>query len=122
MRPALRRLHSPDIRDLKTYAPEEDDKFGFLLQVLVGPANGEGEESSDVVGCTPRWLSEKYKDSDILLGLHKLIVFKYDYVRLHAFIEKFLPSCSGISWTKIARKVDRLGHWEFEGYTEKPKA
>src|SRR5271168_4976155 len=105
MQPTLRRLHSPDIPDLETYAPVEDDKFGFLLQVMVGPTNGNGEESFDVVVCTPKWLLEKYKDSDILLGLHKVIVFKYDYARLRGFIDKFLANCSGTNWTEIAHKV-----------------
>jgi hypothetical protein len=41
MQAALKRLLSPDIADLQTHVPEDDEKFGFLLQVMVGPANGE---------------------------------------------------------------------------------
>jgi hypothetical protein len=59
---------------------------------------------------------EKYGGSEVLLGLHKLIVFKYDYLRLRQFIEKYLMRCSGDTWKEVALKVGLLGQWEFEGY------
>jgi len=61
-------------------------------------------------------LIENNKVSDVLLGLHKIIVFQYDYPRLRGFIEKYLMRCSGVNWEEVARKVSLLGHWEFEGY------
>ena len=64
----------------------------------------------------PKWLRENYGASDILLGLHKLILFEYDYVRLRSFIEKYLMHCSGETWDEVAQKVRLLGYWEFEGY------
>ena len=116
MQAVLKRLHSTDIADVETYLPDEEDNFGFVLRAMVGPMDGEGEESFDIIVCTPRWLLEKYGTSGILLGLHKLIVFKYDYLRLRQFIEKYLMRCSGDTWQEIAEKVSLLGQWEFEGY------
>ena len=116
MQAALKGLHSPDIADVKTYLPDDEENFGFVLQAMVGPMDAEGEESFDIVVCTPKWLMENYEPSDILLGLHKLIVFKYDYRRLSQFIEKYLMHCTGDSWEEIARKVSLLGQWEFENY------
>jgi hypothetical protein len=116
MQAVLKGLRSIDITDLENYAPQEGDNFGFVLRAMVGPMNGEGEESFDITVCTPRWLNEKYRISDVLLGLHKLIVFKYDYLRLRQFIEKYVMRCSGDSWEEIAQKVSLLGQWEFEGY------
>ena len=86
---------------------------------MIGPRDGEGEESFEIVVCTPKWLTEKYKAADVLLGLHKVIVFEYDYRRLRGFIEKFLMRCSGDNWNEVAGKVSLLGHWEFEGYRPK---
>jgi hypothetical protein len=115
MQAVLKGLHSTDIADVATYVPDEEDNFGFVLRAMVGPMNSEGEESFDIIVCTPRWLLDKYGTSDVLLGLHKLIVFKYDYHRLRQFIEKYLMRCSGDTWQEIAQKVSLLGQWEFEG-------
>ena len=48
--------------------------------------------------------------------LECLIVFRYDYLGLRRFIEKYLMRCSGNSWPEIAQKVALLGQWEFENY------
>ncbi|MCC7341163.1 MAG: immunity 8 family protein [Bryobacterales bacterium] len=114
----MKRLHSPDIDDLKGYRPEESDSFGFLLQAMVGPAGGEGEESFDMVVCTPEWLRRRYAASEIILGLHLLIVFRYDYASLVSYIAKFSERCSGQSWKEVAQQLSRLGKWEFEDYQE----
>lgn len=99
----LKRLYSTDL-DAETYLPDEVDNFGFVLRAMIGPMGEEGEDSFDITVCTPRWLIERYGTSEVLLGLHKLIVFRYDYVRLKQFIEKYLMRCSGDNWEKIAQK------------------
>jgi hypothetical protein len=116
MRAVLKSLHSTDIADVENYLPNEDN-FGFTLRAMVSPLGGE-EESFDIVVCTPKWLMEKYSASDVLLGLHKLIVFKYDYLRLRQFVEKYLMRCSGNTWQEVVQKVSLLGQWEFEGYQQ----
>ncbi len=116
MQAVLKSLHSTDVAQVENYLPHEEDNFGFTLRAMVGPMDGEGEESFDIVVCTPKWLMEKYGASDVLLGLHKLIFFKYDYLRLRQFVEKYLMRCSGNTWEEVAQKVSLLGQWEFEGY------
>jgi len=120
MQAVLKGLHSTDIADVETYQPERGDNFGLVLRAMVGPTGEPGEESFDITVCTPKWLIEKYADSDVLLGLHKLIVFKYDYPAVRKFIEKYLMRCSGDTWAEVARRVSLLGQWEFEGYRPMP--
>jgi len=52
MRAILKGLHSTEIADVENYMPHEEDNFGFVLRAMVGPMNGEGEESFDIVVCT----------------------------------------------------------------------
>ena len=116
MEAALKRLYSSDITDVENYQPKEQDNFGFVLRALVGPMGQPGEESFDITVCTPKWLAARYSDSEVILGLHKLIVFAYYYARLRRFIEKYLMRCSGATWEEVTQKVSLLGHWEFENY------
>ncbi|MEX2297154.1 MAG: immunity 8 family protein [Dongiaceae bacterium] len=118
MRANIRRLHSPDIADLPTWRPDVPDNFGFLLQILAGPADGIGEESFDVTVCTPKWLAEKYGPNGVVSGLHHLIVFDYNYRKLVAHIERAVHSAEGRTWNEIASVLAKFGHWEFEEYRD----
>jgi hypothetical protein len=120
MRAVLRRLHSPDIYDLATFTPRKPDNFGLLLQILVGPENGAGEESFDVFVCTPRWLLENHRDEDIVMGRHTLIMFGYDSDRLQRMIRERVPEARGTSCQDVVVKLGRLGRWEFEDYCSTP--
>ena len=79
MEAVLKGLYSSDIADIEKYQPAEEDNFGFVLRALVGPMGQPGEESFDITVCTPKWLAKRYGPSDTVIGLHKLIVFRYDY-------------------------------------------
>jgi Immunity protein 8 len=117
MHAILRRLHSPDIDNLPDYSPPEPDRFSFLLQIIVGPETGPGEESFDVVVCTPKWLLNAYSHDDIVVGRHMLIVFNYDYARLVKFIDSKVVEATGAKWDSVAHQLCRLGRWEFEDYS-----
>jgi len=60
----IKRLHSPDVYDLATFAPDDPEDFGFLLQIMAGTLGSEGEESFNVVVCTPRWVSRHFGAGD----------------------------------------------------------
>lgn len=113
MKPVLRHLHSPDVQDLQSFVPPPT--FSILVQLIVGPSDGPGEESFDVLLCSPQWLAEREKPT---VGCHHLIVPKYDYDVLLAFLDEYLEGCEGRNWDEVAAKVGRLGKWEFEGYQE----
>ncbi len=112
----LKSLHSPDVGDLKSYVPEDEDCFGFLLTAMIGAPGEKGEEAFDIMVCSPMWILRNRKPSDILVGRHYLIMQEYNFERLVSFIQKFCRSCSGNTWAEIANKLSRLGRWEFEDY------
>jgi len=119
MHAELKRLHSPDVPDLKNYSPEQPDIFGFLLQLIIGPADQAGEESFDVIVCTPEWLKQRYANR-IVLGENHLIVPRFDYAQIEKFVSDFIKRCNGQTWNEIAQKLCRLGKWEFEDYSDVP--
>lgn len=109
----LRKLHSPDVFDLKEFQP--DGPFGLLIQAMVGPLGSDGEESFDVLVCTPEWFLANMGE-DIVSGRHYLFMKRYDYGVLKQFIQDYCASCRDSSWEKVAQKLSRIGKWEFEDY------
>jgi hypothetical protein len=51
----LRRLHSPDVDDLRNWVSNSAE-FAILVQIIASPAGSSGEESFDVTVCSPAWL------------------------------------------------------------------
>lgn len=109
----LKELDSPDTPSLEKFQP--DGPFGILISAMVGPAEGEGEESFDIMLCTPAWF-EQAMTEEIMSGRHYLFVREYSYKKLREFLSEYCSSCQGNSWEVVAQKVGRLGHWEFEDY------
>jgi len=116
MKPRIKYIHSPDVHDLATYQPEVIDDFGILFQIIAGPDGAPGEESFDLVVCSPKWITRVVETQKILIGRHHLIVEGYDYIRIRAFLEKQCEDITGDSWEEIAAKLGQIGKWEFEDY------
>jgi len=117
MEPKLKRLHSPDVQNLKEFVPDDLESFCILIQVMVGPANGDGEESFDIEVCTPGWLCKEVKKKKIVPGRHKLIVGRFDYEQIEQYIREFIARCKSDTWKETAERIARLGSWEFEDYS-----
>lgn len=116
MKPIIKAIISPDISDFPTFSPMELDNFGFLLQLLIGPAGEESMESFAVMVCSPKWLYEKYGNMKVIAGRHHLIMFEYNYDSLIDTINAYVEECSGRDWKEVALKLARFGKWEFEDY------
>lgn len=114
MKARLKRLHSPDVPDLEKFVPASAT-FSLLIQMMVGPADGEGEESFDVQVCTPQWIESAYRGQVVDLR-HHIHVDKYDFGRIKSRLEGMVAACEGATWSEVAEKVGRIGRWEFEDY------
>jgi hypothetical protein len=117
VRPQLKRLHSPDISDLDSFRPDDQESFSFLLQAMFGPQSAEGEESYDLVVCTPKWLEQNISADTILPGRHRLIVKEYNIEKIRDFLIRYARRCEGDTWREVAEKLSRIGRSEFEDFT-----
>jgi len=117
MKAILKEFYSLDIIEpLKDFRPLKTDNFGFWARMIVSEKNKGGDESFDIMICTPTWLIENHNKSDLLFGRHYLIVFEYNYQKIYSKINNFIDCIKGDSWEEIALKIGTIGRWEFEDY------
>jgi len=118
VRAEVRRLHSPDVPDLRVYDPPVGDDFSVLIQILAGPVGSDGEESFDIEVVTPKRLASRVAQKGPLNGRHLLIVESFDYATVERWIQRAVAACEGSDWRQVAECLARVGRWEFEDYRE----
>ncbi len=116
IQPVLKRLHSPDVMNLETFFPADPNCFSFLLQAMFGPEGSEGEESFDILVCTPGWLASEVERKGLVDGRHHLVVGNFDLAQIRSFLVAYARNCASKTWPEAATKLSRLGKWEFEDY------
>jgi hypothetical protein len=102
IRPEIKAFYSVDIElPLEKYFPEVEDEFGFWARMIIGEKNTGGEESFDVMICSPKWLINNYAKTDLLFGKHHLIVFEYNYDRIYHKLKRFIDRIEEDIWDEI---------------------
>jgi len=119
--PELRGLHSPDVEDLSAFRPSEGVAFSILVQAVFGPAGAEGEESFDIVVCSPEWLAEELTRHAAITGRHLMIVKSFDLEAFRRHLVEIASRCQGATWVDVATKLSTIGRWEFEDYDASPR-
>ncbi len=101
-----------------TTLPADAGSFSFLVRMLVGPADGPGEESFDLTVCSPEWLGARCRQQGIVDARHHVVVNApdFDQRQLRSWLESRVRQAQGRSWSEIGEKLSRLGQWEFEDH------
>ncbi len=118
MRAEIKKIHSPDIQNLESYKPIENDNFGFLLQLFIGESHKEGADSFDLTVCTSKWIKNNFILEDGFSLKDHLIVSDYDFDEIKNYLENHINNLNETSWEKIAMKIDKIAHWEFRNYNK----
>jgi Immunity protein 8 len=96
--------------------PDDVGSFCVSVRALVGPLDGEGEESFDFTVCTPTWLESQEFDKGFWWGRHFLLVKRWDAATVEHAIRDVCVRAEGPDWTAVAERIARYGYWEFEDY------
>ncbi len=115
MRAELRSVMSVEVSELSSWRPIADS-WSLPLWMMCGVYGQSGEDEFIVTVCSVDWVRDRIKEDGLLSGRNLLIVEGFSWSRIHAYLEKYVSSCSGSSWKEIASKLARLGHWEYENY------
>jgi Immunity protein 8 len=115
MKATVRHITSPDrIWDTTESAAEKN--FHILVQIIVGPDDGPGEESFDVSVCDLDYLAGQLESEPIISGRHYLIVDRFDKGMIEGYLRRQVELIDESTWRDVAERMSRIGHWEFEDY------
>lgn len=114
MKAVLKQIFSLVVDDLETFSPKIKDHFGFSIRLVFEGDTGLGEDCFDVVVCSPKWISQQLNKVGILNARHHLVMSEFDYPKLISYVREFTLTCRGEEWSDVAKKLSRLGKWEFE--------
>ena len=115
MRASLRSVYRSDV-DVHTYVPDRPEDDGLWIRLMVGPADSPGDESFDVLVCTPLWLRRRIGENGPQIGRHRLIVDPMNLQKATDYLRGQVEALQAPNWRALAEKIARLGHWEFEDY------
>ena len=116
MRAEIKSFEGLGQEEPETYLSPDPHDDSFWLRMLVGPANEPGEESFDVLVCTPSWLARIVSEEGPQIGRHRLILEHLDLRMAEAFLRRQVERLEAPAWEDLAVKISRLGYWEFEDY------
>lgn len=116
MRAAIKGFEGPDGDEPESYVSPDPLDDSFWLRMLVGPQDGPGEESFDVLVCTPAWLARTVAKDGSQIGRHRLVVEMLAVDTAEAFLRRQVARLEAPTWDELAVKIARLGYWEFEDY------
>lgn len=117
VRAELRRVHSPDVVDLVRWQPD-GPVFAVLLQLMVGPAGGPGEESFDVLVRSVEHARAQVGQDGALWTQHTLLVEEWAWPALLERLRRRVSAASGPSWEDVARRLAAWTRWELEDYRD----
>jgi len=74
--------------------PAEPESFSVIARMLIGPRGGPGEESFDVVVCSPEWLAARCREAGLYDARHHRVVNvgQFDKRRLRTGLESRVNS------------------------------
>lgn len=116
MRAALRSIEfQPDPSTLSGDPAE----FLFLARLIIGPSDAPGEESFDVIVCTPEWLATASRRAGGIYDARHHVVVNLDEFNQRAlrdWLASRVHEAEAVNWPEVGQRLGRLSHWEFEHY------
>src|SRR5271167_4174853 len=116
MRPTIRHISTIDGDNPTKFQPSDADNFSVALRLTIGPTDSAGDESFDLIVCSPSSLEKECERDGFVLGRHRLVVCRYDFGLLQRILVKLVERCEGDTWQDVAAKLNRFAYWEFEDY------
>jgi hypothetical protein len=105
VRAVVKGFEGPDGEEPGSYVSPDPFDDSFWLRMLVGPSGGPGEESFDVLVCTPAWLARAVVEHGPQIGRHRLVVERLDLPAAEAFLRRQIERLEAATWDELAGKL-----------------
>ena len=102
--------------DIDTYRSVDETDDGVWIRMLVGPDEGIGEESFDVLVCTPQWLTRMIDEDGMSFVRHTLLMSKLDLPRAAQRLKHEVPRSEAKDWPGLMLHLVQVDYWEFQDY------
>lgn len=114
MRAELKGMHSPDVDLADPHAVGAADEV--LVQLMIGPVEGVGEEAFDLVVRAWGSSTEDASGRGFRPADHVLELARIDTAEIRRYVQNFLRDLERPTWDALARAIDRIARWEFAHY------
>lgn len=119
LRPVIKGYYSSDVKNLSTWLPASLEEVYYPLELSIGTRGDHRADIFQVVVATPEAIRSRLSSKTrCLVGRHILLVVEHDWPSISKYCESIVEKCSDDTWEKVASRLARFFHWEFEDYTE----
>lgn len=118
MKAELKGIYSPDA-DLTDSSAELSADI-LLVQLMIGPENAPGEESFDVIVCTPEGQARAGDSHGTEPNEYTVVLDRIDIALVRRYVNDFLRDLERPTWEELATEISRIGKWEFQDYRRSP--
>lgn len=115
MKALIRDIYSSDV-DVESYRSADRYDDGQWIRLLIGPDGEPGEESFDVLVCTPRWLARRLNQGGFQFVRHTLLMEAFDLSTAIDLLRHEVASVTGSTWAELLLDLVQIGRWEFQNY------
>lgn len=110
----LRGIDWYETEPLETYDPDPLLPFDFEVNLSIGVAGRRGADLFRIRVCNPAAIAQIVGGAIVMFGYNRIVVERFEYATFRKVIEAYCASCEAQTWTELAHRISRIGHWEFE--------
>ena len=116
MKATIKSYYCTDSEDLSTYETGDPPLFGFTLNLAIGPIDSDGEDYFEVLVASAGYLAKRDSAQAPAFLQYVILAPDYNVFAAVSLMDKYISSLEEDSWQKLASKINRVAHWEYEDY------
>lgn len=100
--------------NLRQWQPDDPNTIAELVFIDIGPKGKQGADTFTLRVATVAGLAKLDAKDGIVATRPLLVMNRYDFADLWAWLERTVTSCEADSWTACVENLRRYFAWEYE--------